>query len=136
MSLCLLSVFLLCVHACTAWARYIVSKAGPINNVISFVAASNRTQHSIRAVLHAHCIYTVILLIKKFDAVVFHPPTNTTPWHQSPALYQCAGFYPLCCLPKVYRGLHPFSIRQFKQGGGLLLDALSAFVAVRQGCVI
>lgn len=30
---------------------------------------------------------------------------------------------------KVYRGLHMISIRQFKTGGGLLLDALSTFTA-------
>ncbi len=30
---------------------------------------------------------------------------------------------------KVYRGLHSLSIRQFKRGGELLLDALSTFTA-------
>lgn len=30
---------------------------------------------------------------------------------------------------KVYRGLHLLSIRQFKRGGELLLDALSTFTA-------
>lgn len=30
---------------------------------------------------------------------------------------------------KVYRGLHLISIRQFKRGGELLLDALSTFTA-------
>ena len=32
-------------------------------------------------------------------------------------------------LLKVYRGLHLLSIRQFKRGGELLLDALSTFTA-------
>ena len=32
-------------------------------------------------------------------------------------------------LLKVYRGLHSLSIRQFKRGGELLLDALSTFTA-------
>ena len=30
---------------------------------------------------------------------------------------------------KVYRGLHLVSIRQFKQGGALFIDALSTFTA-------
>jgi len=106
------------------------SLASSTNNVISFVASLEQDP----TLNSGHSVYTLYLhrgtshqkmRYGSFSAL----PTNATPWRRSPTLHQCAGFYPLCCLLKVYRSLCLLSIRQFERGDELLLDALSAFAA-------